>query len=255
MGLVFLGETPGGRKVAVKLILPVYANDKDFRERFAREVAAARDVGGFHTAAVVDADPAGDPPWMVTSYIPGPSLSAAVRERGPLSLAAVRELGAALAEGLAAIHARGLVHRDFKPSNIIMAGDGPRIIDFGVAKSASQATLTPTGVMQPGTPEYMSPEHLGDRTMDARSDVFSLGSVLVFAATGHGPFDAADSTAIMGRIRYQPPNFSGLPDELRDIISACLAKDPASLANPGGTPHSVVRTSGRGPGRTRPGCQ
>jgi serine/threonine protein kinase len=227
MGLVFLGETPGGRKVAVKVIHPVYASDQDFRERFAREVAAARDVGGFHTAAVVDADPAGDPPWMVTSYIPGPSLTAAVREQGPFTLQAVRELGAALAEGLAAIHKCGLVHRDFKPSNIIMAVDGPRIIDFGVAKSVSQATLTPAGVIQPGTPEYMSPEHLGDGSMDARSDVFSLGSVLVFAATGHGPFDAADSTAIMGRIRYLPANLSGLPDELRDIISACLAKDPA----------------------------
>ena len=227
MGVVFLGETPGGRKVAVKVIRPVYANDKDFRARFAREVAAARDVGGFHTAAVVDADPAGDPPWMVTSYIPGLSLSAAVGRKGPLSLAAVRELGAALAEGLAAIHACGLVHRDFKPSNIIMADDGPRIIDFGVAKSASQATLTPAGVIQPGTPEFMSPEHLGDGSMDARSDVFSLGSVLVFAATGHGPFDAADSTAIMGRVRYLRPNLSGLPDELRDVISACLEKDPA----------------------------
>jgi len=226
MGLVFLGETRGGRKVAVKLIKPAYASDRDFRERFAREVAAARQVGGFHTAAVVDADPDANPPWMVTSYIPGQSLSDAVKEQGPFSLAAVRELGAALAEGLAAIHGCGLVHRDFKPSNIIMADDGPRIIDFGVARSAGRQTITPKGV-QPGTPEYMSPEHLGAGAMDARSDVFSLGSVLVFAATGHGPFEGTDSTAVMGRILYLAPNLTGLPAELRDIVSACLAKEPA----------------------------
>ena len=130
MGQVFLGESPGGRKVAVKLVLPQHAADAEFRQRFAREVAAARQVGGFHTALVVDADPDADPPWMVTAYVPGPSLDAAIRQNGPLGTEDVRRLGAALAEGLAAVHACGLVHRDLKPSNIILAEDGPRIIDL-----------------------------------------------------------------------------------------------------------------------------
>ena len=133
---------PGGRKVAVKIIRPEYADDAEFRRRFAREIAAARQVGGFHTAAVVDADPDADPPWMVTAYIPGPSLSEAVAQGGPLDPAEVRELGAALAEGLTAIHACGLIHRDLKPGNIILGHDGPRIIDFGIARTANASSLT-----------------------------------------------------------------------------------------------------------------
>ena len=140
MAQVFLGTSPGGRKVAVKLIRPEYADDAEFRRRFAREIAAARQVGGFHTAAVVDADPDADPPWMVTAYIPGPSLSEAVGQNGPLDQAQVRELGAALAEGLTAIHACGLIHRDLKPGNIILGPDGPRIIDFGVARTANASS-------------------------------------------------------------------------------------------------------------------
>jgi serine/threonine protein kinase len=226
MGQVFLGETPGRRKVAVKLIRSEYAEDPDFRLRFAREVAAARQVGGFHTALVIDANPDDDPPWMATVYIAGPSLSAAVAEHGPLEPDAIRDLGAALAEGLSAIHACGLVHRDFKPSNIILGEDGPRIIDFGIAKSVTATTITPDGV-HIGTLQYMSPEHLGAGEITAASDVFSLGSVLAFAATGHAPFDAADDVAIMGRILTQDPVVGPLEGPLRDIIRACLDKNPA----------------------------
>ena len=160
MGQVFLGETPGGRKVAVKLIHPGHAQDAQFRERFAREVEAARRVGGFHTALVVDADPQADPPWMVTAYIEGPSLEDAVGRDGPLPPERVRKLGAALAEGLAAIHACGLVHRDLKPGNVILASDGPRIIDFGIARADGETRLTTAGVMI-GTLAYMSPEQVG----------------------------------------------------------------------------------------------
>lgn len=226
MGQVFLGESPGGRKVAVKLLLPQYAADVEFRQRFAREVAAARQVGGFHTAPVVDAGPHDNPPWMVTAYIPGPSLDAAVRENGPLDPGEVRRLGAALAEGLAAVHACGLIHRDLKPSNIILAEDGPRIIDFGIARPANATALTSSGVLI-GTFSFMSPEQVRGEQIDSRSDIFALGGVLTYAAAGHGPFDATTIPAIAHRIASQPPDLQGVSAPLREIISACLAKDPA----------------------------
>ncbi len=226
MGQVFLGESPGGRKVAVKLVLPQHAANPEFRQRFAREVAAARQVGGFHTAPVVDADPDADPPWMVTAYIPGPSLDAAVRQSGPLDTEAVYRLGAGLAEGLAAVHACGLVHRDLKPSNIILAEDGPRIIDFGVARPESATAITSSGVVI-GTFSFMSPEQVSGEHADSRSDIFALGGVLTYAATGRGPFDAATIPAIVSRIASQPPDLQGISGPLRQIIGSCLAKDPA----------------------------
>jgi serine/threonine protein kinase len=225
MGQVYLGDSPGGRKVAVKILLAQLAADGDFRRRFAREVAAARQVGGFHTAPVVDADPGADPPWMATAYIPGPSLATAVQENGPLDPAAVRQLGAALAEGLAAIHSCGLVHRDLKPGNIILAQDGPRIIDFGIARSADTTAVTSSGVLI-GTFWYMSPEQVNGQPVDARSDMFSLGSVLAYAATGRAPFEAATIPAIAQRIASGSPDLEGIEDQLRDVILACMAKDP-----------------------------
>jgi serine/threonine protein kinase len=186
MGRVFLGISPGGRKVAVKLVLPEHSADREFRQRFAREVAAARRVGGDLTAPVVDADPAADPPWMVTAYIPGPSLDEVVRSAGPLESSALRALGAGLAEGLGAVHAAGLVHRDLKPTNVIMAKDGPRIIDFGIARAADATSLTSSGVLI-GTFSFMSPEQVRGERLGPESDVFSLGGVLAYAATGR-PF-------------------------------------------------------------------
>src|SRR5579863_6208784 len=160
MGQVFVGESPGGRMVAVKLIHPAHTGIPHFRERFAREVEAARRVGGFHTALVVDADPHADPPWMVTAYVQGPSLQDAVGRHGPMLPGRLRALGAGLAEGLAAIHASGLVHRDLKPANVILAADGPRIIDFGIARAVDATTgLTTTGSVV-GTISYMSPEQI-----------------------------------------------------------------------------------------------
>src|SRR5579862_6918639 len=181
MGQVFLGMSPSGRRVAVKLIHPVLAGTEHFRERFAREIETARRVGGFHTAPVVDADPHADPPWMVTAYIDGPSLEEAVGRYGPLAPERVRALGAGLAEGLAAIHAHGLVHRDLKPGNVIMAGDGPRIIDFGIARAVdgTGTGLTSTGAVV-GTFSYMSPEQVRGDSVRHASDVFSLGCVLAF---------------------------------------------------------------------------
>ncbi|WP_131738743.1 serine/threonine-protein kinase [Actinomadura roseirufa] len=227
MGQVFYGRSRGGRPVAVKLIRSEYADAEQFRERFAREIEAARLVGGFHTAPVVDADPHADPPWMVTAYIPGPSLQQRVADNGPLSLDAVLDLGAGLAEGLAAIHACGLVHRDLKPSNVILADDGPRIIDFGIARALDAGTMTESGVML-GTYAYMSPEQVHGHTVGPAGDVFALGSVLTFAATGHPPFGTTSAATIIHRITTQPPDLNEVPvaHGLRDLVAGCLAKNP-----------------------------
>jgi tetratricopeptide (TPR) repeat protein/predicted Ser/Thr protein kinase len=232
MGRVFLGESRGGRKVAIKVVHPHYASDPEFRHRFAREVAAARQVGGFHTAAVVGADPEADPPWMATAYIPGPSLADAVAQSGPLDRAGVGRLGAALAEGLAAIHECGLIHRDLKPGNVILAEDGPRIIDFGIAKGTHATALTGSSAVI-GTLRYMSPEQLNGQELTPQSDVFGLGTVLAYAATGHDPFQAPAIPGVITRILSGPPDLDPLSGELRGIIVDCLAKDPSSRPCPG----------------------
>ncbi|MEW1636927.1 protein kinase [Streptomyces sp. NPDC093801] len=226
MGQVFLGTSPGGRRVAVKLIHPELAGTPHFRERFAREVEAARQVGGFHTAQVVDADPTAESPWLVTAFIPGPTLHRAVAEHGPLDPAAALRLGAGLAEGLAAIHRCGLVHRDLKPGNVIVAEDGPRIIDFGIARAVDASSLTATGSVI-GTYAYMSPEQIRADRAGPAGDVFALGCVLAFAATGRGPFDAPSLPAVVQRILDEPPALDGTDGELRAVLTDCLAKDPA----------------------------
>ena len=250
MGQVYLGVSPGGRKVAVKLIHPDLAGTAQFRERFAREIDAARKVGGFHTAPVVDADPRADPPWMVTAFIDGPSLQEAIGRNGPLPPHVVRVLGAGLAEGLAAIHAHGLVHRDLKPGNVILAADGPRIIDFGIARAVDATTgITSTGAVI-GTFAYMSPEQIGGDTAGTPSDVFSLGCVLAFAATGRPPFGADSAATVMFRIVGQPPDLAGLADdELRELIAGCLAKAPADRPS---VPAFLAMLTGSGPVSANP---
>ncbi|GLY72388.1 hypothetical protein Airi01_006550 [Actinoallomurus iriomotensis] len=228
MGQVFLGHSPGGRPVAVKVLLPGLAADDGFRRRFGQEVEAARRVGGFHTAPLVDADPTADPPWLVTAYIPGPSLREAVEAHGPLPPRSVLALGAGLAEGLAAIHACGLVHRDLKPGNVILAVDGPRIIDFGIARAMDAAAITATGSLL-GTPGFMSPEQIhGSGDLGPASDVFALGSVLTFAATGRGPFDGGSTASIGYRILHTEPDLGTLSSPVRELVAGCLAKDPAA---------------------------
>ncbi|WP_190860559.1 protein kinase [Actinomadura sp. RB99] len=228
MGQVFYGRSLGGRPVAVKVIRADHADSETFRERFAREVEAARRVGGFHTAQVVDADPRADPPWMVTAYIPGPSLHEAVADHGPLRAEVVRELGAGLAEGLAAIHACELVHRDLKPGNVILADDGPRVIDFGIARALDISTMTASGAVL-GTYAYMSPEQVRGEPVGPAGDVFALGAVLAFAATGRAPFGRGSVATIVHRITTEPPDLDGVPTGhgLRDVIAGCLAKHPA----------------------------
>ncbi|MFE7324912.1 protein kinase [Streptomyces sp. NPDC057565] len=224
MGRVYLGRSASGRAVAVKVVRAELAEDTGFRRRFAREVEAARRVTGFFTAAVVDADLEGSPAWLATAYVPGMSLEGAVRTHGAWSQGSVLALGAGLAEALEAIHGAGLVHRDLKPSNVLLSADGPRLIDFGISAVAGASVLTETGMMV-GTPGFMSPEQMTGKTVGPASDVFSLGAVLAFAATGVGPFGAGSAHAVNFRAVYEEPDLGGLPPGL-DVIGQCLAKDP-----------------------------
>jgi serine/threonine protein kinase len=225
MGRVFLARSPGGRQVAVKVIRPDLAGDPDFRARFAREVATARKVSGIFTAPVVDADLKAAQPWLVTAYVEGPSLDDAVTEQGPLPAAAVRTLAAGLAEGLGAIHAAGVVHRDLKPSNVLLARDGPRIIDFGISRAADGTALTRAGWIT-GSPGFMSPEQAEGGRAGPASDIFSLGAVLTFAATGQGAFGTGSPATLLYRVVHSAPETDQLPGSLRPLLERCLAKDP-----------------------------
>ncbi|MGW4985639.1 serine/threonine-protein kinase, partial [Streptomyces mirabilis] len=225
MGRVYLARSPGGRPVAVKVVRPEVAGDGDFRRRFAREVAAARRVNGAFTAGVVDADPDGSPAWLATVYVPGVSLGQAIAGHGPWPTRPVLALGAGLAEALEAIHAAGVVHRDLKPSNILLAADGPRVIDFGISVAGDASALTHTG-MTIGTPGFMSPEQLTDQPVGPASDVFALGTVLAYTATGVGPFGTGTPHVLHYRAVHEPPDLAALPPELREVVAACLAKDP-----------------------------
>jgi WD40 repeat protein len=233
MGKVYLGRSAGGRLVAVKVIREELAGDADFRARFRREVVGARRVSGLFTAPVVNADPDGPVPWLATAYVAGPSLYDAVSGRGLLPAASVRALAAALAEGLEAIHAVGVIHRDLKPSNVLLAADGPRIIDFGIARAAEATTLTHTGLVM-GSPGFMSPEQAEGREVGPASDVFSLGAVLTFAATGDGPFGGGSTAALIYRIVFAAPDLAKVPAQIRGVVERCLAKDAEQRPTPAG---------------------
>ena len=232
MGQVYLGRSASGRLVAVKTIKIEFADEPGFRIRFAQEVAAARRVSGAFTAAVVAADPEADVPWLATAYVPAPALSTLVRACGPLPVPAVRWLAAGCAEALESIHGAGLVHRDLKPSNVLVSPDGPRVIDFGVARAAERIQLTVTrGAV--GTPAYMAPEQARDtRQATMASDVFSLGATMLFAATGHAPYQGETVMDVLVRLATEPPDLTGLPDDLADIVRACLQRDPRKRPNP-----------------------
>ncbi|MEX2985657.1 serine/threonine-protein kinase [Streptomyces sp. C36] len=225
MGKVYLSYTPAGRPVAIKVIRPEFAEDPEFRRRFADEVAAARRVQGLCTAPVLDSDTDGPRPWLATAYVPGPTLSSAVAAHGPLPVSTVLLLVAGIAEALQAIHGAGLVHRDLKPSNVLLAPDGPRVIDFGIARAADATALTATGVAV-GTPSFMAPEQASGAEVTAATDVFALGQVAVFAATGAPAYGDGPSHAVLYRIVHQEPNLSAVPAELQDLVARCLDKDP-----------------------------
>src|SRR5580704_12963342 len=210
MGQVYLGRSAAGRLVAVKTIKSELAEEPDFRTRFGQEVAAARRVSGAFTAAVIAADSEADVPWLATVYVPAPSLSRLIQTCGPLPVAAVRWLAAGCAEALEAIHSVGLVHRDLKPSNVLVSPDGPRVIDFGVARAAERIQLTLTrGAV--GTPVYMAPEQARDtRQASMASDVFALGATLLYAATGHAPYQGETVMDVLVRLATEPPDLAGL---------------------------------------------
>jgi serine/threonine kinase PknH len=213
--------------VAIKVVHPDLASDGDFLRRFGQEVAAARAVSGIYTAPVVASGLAERPPWLATAFVPGPALDQMVTEHGPLPEQALWPLLGGLVEALQAIHACGVVHRDLKPANVLLAADGPRVIDFGIARAVDGTSLTATGVVF-GTPGYMSPEQAEGRGAGPASDVFALGCVVAYAAAGMGPFGTGTAAAILYRVVHAEPVLDGVPPRLREVIARCLAKDQAA---------------------------
>jgi serine/threonine protein kinase len=225
MGRVYLAHSPGGMRVAVKVIHSHLAEDENFRARFKREVAAARMVSGAFTAPVVAAEPHGLQPWVASVYVPGPSLATVISQRGPLDVPTVTALAAGLAEGLSAVHEAGVIHRDLTPANVLLSPDGPRIIDFGISAAAGATTLTGTGQTL-GTPAFMSPEQALAQGIGQPSDIFSLGAVLTFTAKGEGPFGTGDYPTVLLRMVQGAPDLDGVPAELRPLLMRCLNRDP-----------------------------
>jgi len=231
MGQVYLGFSPAGRPVAIKVIHSQFAADPEFLRRFSHEVTAARAVGGMYTAPVVDSSVTDRSPWLATAYVPGPPLAAVVARHGALPEAAVWRLAAGLAEALRAVHAAGLVHRDLKPANVLLADDGPHVIDFGISRPVHGTQLTSAGMVI-GTPGYMSPEQAKTGPAGPASDLFSLGCVLAYAVTGRPPFAGDNPASVLYRIVSAEPDLSAVPPKLRQVIEACLKKDPAQRPGP-----------------------
>ncbi|WP_028802638.1 serine/threonine-protein kinase [Streptomyces sp. 142MFCol3.1] len=260
MGVVYLARSASGRRLAIKVVHGQYADDDEFRTRFSREVAAARQVSGAFTAPVVDADADAPRPWMATLYIPGENLGTRVRDHGPLPPDRLRELAAGLAEALRDIHRAGVVHRDLKPANVMLADDGPRVIDFGISRAAEFGgadALTRTGHVM-GTPPFMSPEQFSTpHDVGPAADIFSLGAVVAYAATGRGPFDSPSPYETATRVVEGAPELDGLSAGLRPFVELCLHKHPKSRPNPDelltllrdGTPPNPR------PGPARPPCR
>ncbi|MFF8772079.1 serine/threonine-protein kinase [Kitasatospora sp. NPDC015120] len=225
MGRVYLAHTPGGRPVALKVVRPELAGDPDFRARFAQEVASARLIHGLFTAQLVDAGPDAPTPWLATTYVPGPSLQQVVQRFGPLPERTVLLLMAGIAEALQAIHASGVVHRDLKPANVLIAADGPRVIDFGIARAADAVALTGTG-LQIGSPAYMAPEQATGQAATTATDVWALGALAVHIAGGAPPFGDGPHPATLYRTVHEEPALDHVPEALRDLLRRCLAKHP-----------------------------
>lgn len=232
MGVVYLARSAGGALAAVKVIRAEHAADPGFRARFRREAEAAGRVTGPWVVPVTGTDPEAREPWLATAFVPGPSLGEAVEARGPLPVATVGALGARLAEALAAVHDAGLVHRDVKPGNVLLALDGPRLIDFGIARHEGATALTATGAVI-GTPGFLAPEQASAGPLGPACDVFSLGCVLVYAATGRRPFGAGTPAGLLFRTVHEEPDLSAVPAGLLPLLADCLAKDPRTGRRPG----------------------
>ncbi|MEU9851086.1 serine/threonine-protein kinase [Streptomyces sp. NPDC047985] len=232
MGVVHLARSASGLQLAVKVVHEHYSADPEFRARFRQEVGAARRVSGAFTAPVVDADPDAARPWMATLYVPGPTLSDQVKRNGPMAPAELRRLTAGLAEALRDIHRAGVIHRDLKPSNVLLSDSGPKVIDFGISRPYDSDLRTETGKLI-GSPPYMAPEQFQrPREVGPAADVFALGSVLVHAATGRGPFDSDSPYIVAYQVVHDEADLAGVPEELAPLIARCLAKDPAQRPTP-----------------------
>ena len=231
MGRVYMASTPAGRPVALKVVRPELGEDQVFRARFRQEILAARRVHGLYTAQVLDADPAAAPPWLVTAYVPGPSLQEAVTGQGPMPEAMAFRLIAGIAEALQAIHSAGVVHRDLKPSNVLLAPDGPRVIDFGIARALEATALTRSGMMV-GSPQFMAPEQILDKPVTPAIDVFALGSLAAYAVLGRPPFGEGHTAAVSYRVLHGAPDLNGCPRQVRTLIERCLRKDPSARPAP-----------------------
>ncbi|WP_424217071.1 protein kinase domain-containing protein (plasmid) [Streptomyces sp. BI20] len=227
MGVVYLAHTPAGRPVAVKAIREEFAADPEFRERFAREVAGAGRINGLFTAQVVDFGTSARRPWLATVYVPGPSLHEVVRRHGPLPVRTVLLLLAGIAEALQAVHGAGVVHRDLKPANVLLAPDGPRVIDFGIAHAVGATALTGAG-LRIGTAAFMAPEQAVGRAVTPATDVFALGALAVHVAGGAPPFGAGPDATTLYRVVHEAPDLARVPVELRGLLARCLAKDPGA---------------------------
>ncbi|MCO6003517.1 serine/threonine-protein kinase [Actinoallomurus purpureus] len=225
MGRVYLGASPAGRAVAIKVVRPELAGDREFRARFRAEVEAAQKVSGAFTSPVVDADPDGPVPWLATAYVNGLNLKETIERHGPMPEPLLRTLGAGLGEALVAIHEAGLLHRDLKPANILLAKDGPRVIDFGISKATDGASLTSEGQII-GSPGYMSPEQIRGGQLTTAADVFAFGAVLAFAATGRPPYGKGTVPTIIHRTLHEAPDLHGVPASLAQMVTACLSRDP-----------------------------
>ncbi|MFW5415409.1 serine/threonine protein kinase [Nocardiopsis sp. CNT-189] len=222
-GSVYLGEDSSGRRAAVKLLHPHLAKDAQARRYFAQELASARKVHGFCVAQILDADAEGEQPWLATEYIDGPTLAAAVREHGPRTGADLHRLAVQTMTALVAVHAAGLVHRDLKPANILLGAEGPRVIDFGIARALDADTRSATQI---GTVGYMAPEQFQGTALGTSADLFAWGAVIVYAATGRDAFPGPTSAARMNRVLTRPPETGDLSDPLLGIVLACLEKEP-----------------------------
>ncbi|MFC6595947.1 serine/threonine-protein kinase [Kitasatospora paranensis] len=232
MGRVYLSYTPGGRPVALKVVRPEFAEDGEFRRRFAQEVTNAQRIHGLYTAQVIDSGLDAASPWLVTAYVPGPSLQQVVREQGALPVRTVLLLVGGIAEALQAIHGVGVVHRDLKPANVLVAADGPRVIDFGIARAADATALTGTG-FRIGSPAFMSPEQAQGRPVTEATDVFALGALAAYVAGGTPPFGEGPETAVLYRVVHEQPDLGAVPDEgLRALLERCLAKAPGDRPTP-----------------------
>lgn len=226
MGVVYLGRTDAGALAAIKVILPEHAGDEDFRARFRREAEAARRIDSPWAVAVTGADTEAERPWLATEFVPGPTLSDVVAHRGPLPVSSVMALGRLLSRALAAVHGAGLVHRDVKPGNVLLTADGPRLIDFGIARATDATALTATGLLI-GTPGFLAPEQVSGSTVGPEGDVFSLGCLLAYAATGRPPFGSGAVDAVLYRTVRDAPDLDGIDDApLRPLLDRCLAKNP-----------------------------